>query len=97
MREYLIIYHEIWRLESKYFSPYKPASLRKLALSHNVNGINFATEIFFCKTLVVDEKILTFAIDRGWKSDGQIVKGICFKVMAGVEHIRIKSLITTSI
>ena len=28
-----------------------------MAPSHNVNDLNFATEIFFCKTLVVDEKI----------------------------------------
>ena len=29
------------------------------------NGMDFVTEIFFCKTQVVDEKMLILAIGRG--------------------------------
>ena len=29
------------------------------------NGMDFATELSFCKTPVVDEKMLMLAIDRG--------------------------------
>ena len=55
----------------KSFSPIKLVSLRKLAPSRNVvstgtsvfdqNGMDFITEISFCKTPVVDEKdVATF-------------------------------------
>ena len=36
--------------------------------------MDFVTEISFCKTLVVDEKMLILAIDRGWKSIGKSFK-----------------------
>ena len=50
-------------------------SLRKLLPSCNIvstgtssiqqSGMDFVTEISFCKTLVVDEKMLILATDRG--------------------------------
>ena len=34
----------------------------------NQNGMDFVTKKSFCKTPVVDEKMLILSIDRGWKS-----------------------------
>ena len=57
-------------------SPIKLVSLRKLAPSRNAvfnhqTGMDFVTEISFCKTSVVDEKSLVF---RGWESAGKSFK-----------------------
>ena len=59
---------------TKYFSPIKLVSLWKLVPPCNIyslywdlfnqNGMDFATKISFCKTPVVDEKMI-LAIDRG--------------------------------
>ena len=35
--------------------------------------MNFDTERSFCKTPVVDEKMLILATDSGWKSDREII------------------------
>ena len=48
-----------------FFSPIKHVSLRKLAPSRNAvfndqTGMDFVTELSFCKTPVVDEKRLVF-------------------------------------
>ena len=43
-------------------------------------GMDFVTEISFCKTSVVDEKLLVLATDRGWKSARGIIQGIHIKV-----------------
>ena len=63
----------------KYSSPIKLVSLRKPAPSRNVvctgtfnqNGMDFATEIFFCKNPVVDEK--------GWFLEVECQLGKSFK------------------
>ena len=39
----------------------------------NQNGMDFVTETSLCKTPVVDEKNVDFTIDRGWKSDNDII------------------------
>ena len=39
----------------------------------NQNGMDFASEISFCKTPGVDEIMLILAIHRGWKSDRKII------------------------
>ena len=71
----------------KFFSPIKLVSLRKLAPSHNAvfnhqTGMDFVTEISFCKTPIVDEKRLVF---RGWELESQLGKS--FKV-SGQTFIR---------
>ena len=71
----------------KFFSPIKLVSLRKLAPSRNAvcnhqTGIDFVTEISFCKTPVVDEKRLVF---RGWELESKLGKS--FKV-SGQTFIR---------
>ena len=38
----------------------------------NQNGMDFVTEISFCKAPVVDEKMLILSID--WKSDREIIE-----------------------
>ena len=72
----------------KFFSPINLVSLRKLAPSRNAvfnhqkTGMDFVTEISFCKTPVVDEKRLIF---RGWELESQLGKS--FKV-SGQTFIR---------
>ena len=39
----------------------------------NPNGMGFVTKISFCKTPVVDEKMLVLATDKGWKSAREII------------------------
>ena len=82
MWEYLACKFEGW---CKYFSPIKLVSLWKLAPSRNIfctgtSSVRMAWTLSlkyliksFCKTLIVDEKMLILAIDRGWKSDKEII------------------------
>ena len=48
----------------------------------NQNGMDFVSEISFCKTPVADEKVLILATDIGSKSAREIIQGICIKVTA---------------